>query len=72
MPVVFVSHTIFSRYADVKSQKISPEGKPKVQLQIVLHDGSYTTFHFAHPDGAVEQLRQRDSAKDTLQQLLPR
>ena len=33
---------LFSLYL---AQKISPEGKPKVQLQVCLHDGTATTFH---------------------------
>jgi len=30
----------------------SPDGKAKIQLQIVLHDGNSTTFHFVNPAGA--------------------
>ena len=41
------------KYVDIKSQKISPEGKPKIQLQIVMHDGACTTFHFNNPAGGV-------------------
>ena len=59
------------KYVDIKSQKISPEGKPKIQLQIVLHDGQCTTFHFNDPLGNPEAKKQRDSVKDLLQQLLP-
>ena len=51
------SFSVVHRYADVRSQKISPEGKAKVQLQVVTHDGSSTTFHFAHPDGTKAQVR---------------
>jgi hypothetical protein len=29
----------------------SPDGKAKIQLQIVLHDGNSTTFHFVNPAG---------------------
>jgi len=43
-------------YADVRTQKISPEGKAKVQLQIVAHDGNATTFQFVHPDGQQAQV----------------
>ena len=60
------------KYADVKTQKISPEGKAKIQLQIVLHDGASTTFHFVHPEGQAVQLRDRESVKELLQQLLPK
>ncbi len=60
------------KYVDIKSQKISPEGKPKIQLQIVLHDGNQTTFHFNDPvSGREGQIRQRDDVKELLQQLLP-
>ena len=60
------------KYVDIKSQKISPEGKPKIQLQVVLHDGTCTTFHFNDPVGGREaQIKQRDGVKDLLTQLLP-
>merc|ERR1712203_1154316 len=60
------------KYVDIKSQKISPEGKAKVQLQIVLHqDGQCTMFHFNDPIGGRDaQLKQRDDVKELLQQLL--
>jgi len=56
----------------VAVQKISPEGKAKVQLQVCLHDGSATTFQFVNPAGTAQQIKDRDSVKDTLQQLLPK
>ncbi|XP_070565728.1 general transcription factor IIH subunit 1-like [Ptychodera flava] len=59
-------------YADIKMQKISPEGKSKVQLQLILHDGSANTFHFAHPDSQAKALQDRNDVKELLQQLLPR
>lgn len=52
-------------------QKISPEGKPKVQLQVVLHDGNSTTFHFVNRNGQAAQIADRDKIKELLQQLLP-
>lgn len=52
-------------------QKISPEGKPKVQLQVVLHDGNSTTFHFVNRNGQPAQIADRDKIKELLQQLLP-
>lgn len=64
---VAVSH----RFADIKMQKISPEGKPKVQLQVVLHDGNSSTFHFVNRNGLQAQLSDRDKVKELLQQLLP-
>lgn len=50
-------------------QKISPDGKAKVQLQLVLHTGESTTFHFANESTA---LKDREAAKELLQQLLPK
>lgn len=64
---VAVSH----RFADIKMQKISPEGKPKVQLQVVLHDGNSSTFHFVNRNGLQAVLDDRDKVKELLQQLLP-
>lgn len=65
---VAVSHA----YADIKSQKISPEGKAKVQLQVVLHNGMSSTFHFANKNGLQAQLADRDKVKEMLQTLLPK
>ncbi|XP_023016096.1 transcription factor B1 [Leptinotarsa decemlineata] len=65
---VVVSHP----YADIKSQKISPEGKAKVQLQVVLHNGVSSTFHFTNKNGLEAQLADRDKIKEMLQSLLPK
>lgn len=54
------------------AQKISPEGKAKVQLQVVLHNGVSSTFHFANKSGLQGQLADRDRVKDMLQTLLPK
>ncbi|KAJ6221021.1 hypothetical protein RDWZM_006833 [Blomia tropicalis] len=61
---------ISHNYADIKTQKISPEGKPKIQLQVVLANGS-DTFHFVNPNGTQRQLEDRNQAKELLQQMLP-
>ncbi|KAG9280809.1 general transcription factor IIH subunit 1 isoform X1, partial [Astyanax mexicanus] len=61
--------TVSHLYADIRCQKISPDGKSKIQLQLVLHTGESTTFHFANESTA---LKDRDAAKDLLQQLLPK
>ncbi|KAJ8412832.1 hypothetical protein AAFF_G00104140 [Aldrovandia affinis] len=61
--------TVSHLYADIRCQKISPDGKAKIQLQLVLHTGDSTTFHFANEASAQ---RDRDSTKDLLQQLLPK
>ncbi|KAJ1530560.1 hypothetical protein ONE63_005446 [Megalurothrips usitatus] len=65
---VSVSH----RYADIKTQKISPIGKPKIQLQVVLNDGTSSTFHFVNKQGPEAQMKDRDVVKELLQQQLPR
>lgn len=52
-------------------QKISPEGKPKIQLQVVLHDSNSSTFHFVNKLGQAAQMKDRDKVKELLQQLLP-
>ncbi|KAJ8280988.1 hypothetical protein GJAV_G00061850 [Gymnothorax javanicus] len=61
--------TVSHLYADIRGQKISPDGKAKIQLQLVLHTGENSTFHFANPTCA---LRDRDATKELLQQLLPK
>ncbi|TRY62991.1 hypothetical protein TCAL_03983 [Tigriopus californicus] len=63
---------IVHKYGDIKTQKISPEGKSKIQLQIVLHDGSSTSFHFVNPEGHGTQVAERNNVKEMLVQLLPR
>ncbi|CAH2257635.1 jg20513 [Pararge aegeria aegeria] len=65
---VAVSH----KYADIKTQKISPAGKPKVQLQVVLHDGTCSTFQFVNSGGPEAQAKDRDQVKMLLQNLLPK
>ena len=52
-------------------QKISPEGKPKIQLQIVLHDGNSSTFHFVNKGGTKHQINDREKVKDLVQSILP-
>lgn len=64
--------SISHKYADIKMQKISPDGKPKVQLQVVLHNSDTTTFHFLNPMGTNSQLQDRNGVKELLQQLLPK
>ncbi|KAF2882657.1 hypothetical protein ILUMI_23521 [Ignelater luminosus] len=65
---VSISHL----YSDIKTQKISPEGKAKVQLQVVLHNGVSSTFHFINRGGLQEQAADRDRVKELLQTLLPK
>lgn len=53
-------------------QKISPEGKAKIQLQVVLHDNTTSTFQFVNRQGPAAAIRERDQVKDLLVQLLPK
>nr|XP_053633417.1 general transcription factor IIH subunit 1-like isoform X1 [Cherax quadricarinatus] len=62
--------TVSVPYNDIRTQKISPEGKPKVQLQIVLHDISNFTFHFCTPEGRDKQIAERNQVKERLSQLM--
>jgi len=64
--------TVAHKYTEIKLQKISPEGKAKIQLQIVLHDGNSTTFHFVNPEGQEAQFADRDRVKEKLVELLPK
>ncbi|KAM3918190.1 general transcription factor IIH subunit 1 [Leptodactylus fuscus] len=61
--------TVSHMYGDIKCQKISPDGKAKVQLQLVLHTGETTNFHFSNESTAIKE---RDAVKELLQQLLPK
>lgn len=54
------------------AQKISPDSKEKVQLQLILHDGSANTFHFNNPSGRDAAVKDRDTVKELLLQLLPK
>ncbi|KFM77565.1 General transcription factor IIH subunit 1, partial [Stegodyphus mimosarum] len=72
MPEGKDTFSISHKYADIKMQKISPDGKAKVQLQVVLHNGETTTFHFVNPLGTNLQFQDRNSVKELLQQLLPK
>ncbi len=53
-------------------QKISPDTKEKIQLQVVMHDGSAMTFQFSNPSGRAAQQKDREDVKELLQQLLPK
>lgn len=69
MLAVNFRHFFISYYA---GQKISPDSKEKVQLQLVMHDGGANTFHFINPKGRAAAVADRDSVKDLLQQLIPK
>jgi len=72
MPGSKSNFSVTHKYTEIKSQKISPEGKSKIQLQIVLHDGNSTTFHFVNPSGLPAQCEDRDRVKEKLVELLPK
>ncbi|XP_067931403.1 general transcription factor IIH subunit 1-like [Watersipora subatra] len=63
--------TISHNYIDIKIQKISPDTKEKVQLQLVMHNGEANTFHFRNEGGRGAQVRDREKVKELLQKLLP-
>ena len=54
------------------AQKISPDTKEKVQLQVILHDGSANTFLFNNAQGRQIQMQDRESVKEILQQMIPK
>lgn len=62
--------TVSHRFQDIKMQKISPDKKLKVQLQLVLNDGNSSTFHFVNSNGTAAQIADRDRVKDLVQKLL--
>lgn len=64
MPNAKSNFTISHKYSDIKMQKKSPEGKAKIQLQIVLHTGDTTTFQFSN-------FEDRTAVIDSLLQILP-
>jgi len=72
MPGSKSGFSVTHKYTEIKLQKISPDGKAKIQLQIVLHDGNSTTFHFVNPKGSEEQLLDRERVKERLVELLPK
>ena len=72
MPGNKSTFSVTHKYTEIKSQKISPEGKSKIQLKIVLHDGNSTIFHFVNPAGQPAQIADRDKVKDKLVELLPK
>ena len=51
-------------------QKISPDSKEKVQLQVVLEAGGASTFHFNNPGGRQAQMKDRESVKSLLQDMI--
>ncbi|KRX52698.1 General transcription factor IIH subunit 1 [Trichinella sp. T9] len=52
---------------EIRTQKISPAGKAKIQLQLCLHNDTSVIFQFCNPNGAEKQLQDRESVKQLLQ-----
>ncbi|KRY76076.1 Anaphase-promoting complex subunit 1, partial [Trichinella pseudospiralis] len=52
---------------EIRTQKISPAGKAKIQLQLCLHNDTSVIFQFCNPNGAEKQLQDRESVKELLQ-----
>ncbi|KAL1240215.1 General transcription factor IIH subunit [Trichinella spiralis] len=52
---------------EIRTQKISPAGKAKIQLQLCLHNDTSVIFQFCNPMGAEKQLQDRESVKQLLQ-----
>lgn len=74
--IYFMNHLFivlcFKPSFHIAVQKISPAGKSKVQLQVLLYDGVCSTFHFANPGGPEAQAKERDQVKMLRQDLLPK
>ncbi|TPP61553.1 Transcription initiation factor TFIIH subunit 1 [Fasciola gigantica] len=66
------SFRISAAFEDIRVQRISPDQKEKVQLQLLMHNGESFTFQFADPAGRVKQLEMRNNVKEMLQRLLPK
>ncbi|OON15126.1 TFIIH p62 subunit protein [Opisthorchis viverrini] len=66
------SFKISAAFEDIRVQRISPDQKEKVQLQLLMHNGESFTFQFADPAGRQKQLEMRNSVKEMLQGLLPK
>ncbi|KAH8865909.1 General transcription factor IIH subunit 1 [Schistosoma japonicum] len=66
------SFRISAKFEDIRIQRISPDQKEKVQLQLLMHSGESFTFQFSDPGGRERQLEMRNNVKAMLQNLLPK
>ncbi|CAH8647813.1 unnamed protein product [Schistosoma bovis] len=66
------SFRISAKFEDIRIQRISPDQKEKVQLQLLMHSGESFTFQFSDPGGREKQLEMRNNVKAMLQNLLPK
>ncbi|CAG0918900.1 unnamed protein product [Notodromas monacha] len=60
------------KYGEIKTVKVSPDGKAKVQAQLVMNQGSSINFHFVNPLGVEHQLKDRNEVKERIMQKLPK
>ena len=56
-----VGDNVILEIPEIRNQKISPDGKSKVQIQLQMKDGRALTFHFANdnPPGRAKELRNK-------------
>jgi len=58
--------------ATIKSHKISADGKDKVQIRLLINDGTATTFHFTDNNPPGNAKAQRDRVKIHISKLIGR
>ncbi|KAL7054430.1 hypothetical protein AAHC03_026057 [Spirometra sp. Aus1] len=63
---------ISAPFEDIRLQRVSPDQKEKVQLQLLMHNNESFTFQFSDPIGREKQLEMRNRVKEMLQHLLPK
>lgn len=66
------SFRISANFEDIRVQRISPDQKEKVQLQLLMHSGESFTFEFSDPTGRDKQMEMRNNVKALLQNVLPK
>uniref|UniRef100_A0A0X3PDI6 General transcription factor IIH subunit 1 n=1 Tax=Schistocephalus solidus TaxID=70667 RepID=A0A0X3PDI6_SCHSO len=66
------SFRISAPFEDIRLQRVSPDQKEKVQLQLLMHNNESFTFQFSDPIGREKQLEMRNRVKEMLQHLLPK
>ena len=60
------------KFTEIRAQRVSPDTKPKVQLQVHLYDENSYVFHFASGRGNNRQsFEDRNAVKELLAQQLP-
>ncbi|VDN39716.1 unnamed protein product, partial [Dibothriocephalus latus] len=66
------SFRISAPFEDIRMQRVSPDQKEKVQLQLLMHNNESFTFQFSDPVGREKQQEMRNRVKEMLQNLLPK